>query len=395
MVEFSENELEIIEKGDKEVMNWVKENVGWIEEEWPEIPQKGEVSGEAYVKAHPILGIEKYLGMYDKSERLAWFPSLKFTNDSFTTKTWIKFDPSLSEDVIIFGDKPAEGKELKRYLKIIDKFREWTGCKTKCAVVSKHIPKVPAKAKGLGLSASAGGAAAKAIIEAALPELRENKRFLNVLSRYLSGSSTSSSAGGFSVWFSHYGIDPKDSFAIRIDEKSDVKLVVVPIPKSIKTMNAHDAAQKSELYKYWALNKPKNVLKLMEAIKAEDVHAIGKAAELDSLNLFHLLVSGDGFFNWNDITLAVLMKVVQLRKEEGLCAYCSMDTGPSVAIVTNSSDAEKVKNEIEAFLKEKGEEYPVYIAEEADAPQALDLEQKGELLTEGVVSLLKEKGVEI
>ncbi|NOX71930.1 MAG: hypothetical protein GXO64_04520 [Candidatus Micrarchaeota archaeon] len=395
MVEFAKEELEMIENGDKEVMQWVRENVGWIEEEWPKIPQKEEVSGEAYVKAHPILGIEKYLGMCDKSERLAWFPSLKFTNDSFTTKTWIKFDPSLSEDVIIFGDELAGDKDRKRYLKIIDKFREWTGCKTKCVVVSKHIPKIPAKAKGLGLSAASGGAAAKAIIEAALPELNGNKRFLNVLSRYLSGSSTSSSAGGFSVWFSHYGIDSKDSFAIRLDEKNDVKLVVVPIPKSIHTANAHDAAQKSELYKYWATNKPKNVLKLMEAIKKNDVHAIGMIAELDSLNLFHLLVSGDGFFNWNDITLAVLTKVIELRKEHGLCAYCSMDTGPSVAIITNSADAENVKSEIEAFLKEKGEEYPVYIADEAGAPEVLPLEQKKELLTDEVLAILKEKGVEV
>ena len=66
----------------------------------------------------------------------------------------------------------------------------------------------------------------------------------------------------------------------------------------------------------------------------------------------------DGF-NWNDFTLAVLTKVVQLRKELGLTAYCSMDTGPSVAIITTGKEAEAVKKEIGALVKDSGKDYPV------------------------------------
>ncbi|NIO22710.1 MAG: hypothetical protein GTN38_01630 [Candidatus Aenigmarchaeota archaeon] len=396
-IDLPEDTRKVIEEGNKKVKEWVEKNLDWKAEDWPKIPKKEEVKAEVLVESNPILGIEKYLGMHDKDQRIAHFPSLKLTNDSFRTKLYLKFDPSLKEDIIIFGDKFAEGKDLKRFMKIVNFFRELVGIKTKVLIISIHIPKVelPAKAKGLGLSASAGGAAAKALIEAALPEFSNNNRFLNVVARYLSGSATSSAAGGFSVWFSHRGIDSKDCYAVRIDKDVDAKLVVVPIPKAIKTEDAHGSAEKSPWYEHWARNKPENVTKLMEKIKEKDIDSIGKIAELDSLNLFHLLVSGGEFFNWDPFTLDVLRKVVLLRMEKGLKAYCSMDTGPSVAIVTDSKSAEKVKEEIEKFVKESGRDYPIYIADIAGPPRKLDLSEKDEILTPQVKELLRQKGVKI
>ena len=169
----------------------------------------------------------------------------------------------------------------------------------------------------------------------------------------------------------------------------------VPIPKSIKTSDAHGSAQKSELYENYARSKPRKVIELLEAIKDKDVARIGKIAELDSLNLFHLLVSGNEFFNWNDFTLAILTKVIQLRHEKGLVAHCSMDTGPSVAIVSAGKDAETVRSEMEQFVKDSGKDYPVFIAEVAGAPVALPLEQKGEIVTDEVKQLLSSKGIVI
>ncbi|MCD6591358.1 MAG: hypothetical protein J7K72_05295 [Candidatus Aenigmarchaeota archaeon] len=394
MVEFSQDEMKKLEKGDNEVKEWVLSHV-FKEEEWPKIPRKDDVEGEALVEANPILGIEKYLGMVDSAKRIAYFPSLKLTNDSFRTKTYIRFDKSLKDDVVIFGDRPAEGKELKRFNNILNVFREMTGIRTKCVVVSRHIPKVPAKGKGLGLSASASGAVAKALVESVLPEVSGNNRFLSVLARFLSGSGTSSAAGGFSVWFSHPGIRSEDSYAVRIDKDVDIKLVVVPIPAMFKTESAHKAAVKSPLYKYWALSKAGNVMDLMECIRKNDIEGIGRHAENDALNLFHLLVTGDGFFNWEPFSLDIARKVVLLRRELGLTAYFTMDTGPSVAILTNGKDAESVKEEVEKFIRNSGKDYPVYIAEPMGEPRKLDLSEREEIITPDVISLLKQRGVEI
>jgi diphosphomevalonate decarboxylase len=392
--ELSIETLNEIRKGNSEIVEWLKNN-GWVEEEWPLINLSEQVEGESFVSAHPILGIEKYLGMVDKEKRIAHFPSLKLTNDSFTTKTYCRFDSRLKEDIIIFGEQEASEKDAKRVKRTINVFRELTGIKTNCLIVSKHIPKVESKAKGLGLSASAGGAVAKALCEAVSKELSNNLRFLGVVARHLSGSATSSVAGGFSVWFSFKGIDSRDCYAVRVDkEEMDLRLVIVPIPKSIKTEDAHTSAEKSFFYEFWAKNKPKNVLKLLNAIKEKNVTEIGRIAELDSLNLFHLLVSGNEFFNWNAITLDVLMKVVELRKN-GLTAFCSMDTGPSIAVITTKKDSIEVKKSLSEFLNEKGLMFPVFFAEIAGSPKALPLNEKKEIVNERVKELLELKGLSL
>jgi len=370
---------------------------GWTEEAWPMIPQRVSVSGSVLVRSFPILGIEKYLGMPDSENRIAWFSSLKLTNDSYSTNCFLRFDPNLTDDVVILGGKLAEGKELKRVMTIVNKFREMTGIQTKVLIISRHIPKVevPATAKGLGLSASAGAAIAKALIEVGAPELRDNNRFLNVVARYLAGSATSSAAGGFSVWLSNDGIKSEDCYAVRVDDGSiDIKLVVVPIPKLITTDSAHDAATKSPLYESWAAGKVDNVAACIEAIRAGNVDAIGKMAEADSRMLHHLLSDG-GFYNWNGITLDLLSYVDRiLRQEFNMTAYCTMDTGPSVVVITTSKDVDEVQRLVRVYLGTQGHNHPVYTADLAGSPEVLDMSQRDELLvTSSVQEILEGKEI--
>lgn len=386
-----------IKKGNDAIKHWVLANVK-KEEVWPLIKKRDFANAEVCVQSHPILGIEKYLGMADKDNRVAHFPSVKLTNDAFRTKTWLKFDSSLKEDVVILNDKIAEGKELGRVQKILSHFRNLTGIQTKCAIVSKHFCKIPGtKAKGLGLSAASGGALGKALVEAGIPELTDNNRFLNVVGRYLAGSATSSVAGGFSVWLSHKGIKSEDCYAIRVDDgKNDIRLVVVPIPAAFKTEEAHEEAEASWFYPYWAEHKSANVLQLLKAIKENNTPEIGRLAENDSWNLVHMMASQGTVISWEPATLAVLRHVVfNLRKEKGLVAYCSMDTGPSIAIITTKKDAPQVKTEIENLLKTmvNQAEYPVYLADLAGSPVKLSLSEKSEILTEPVKQLLKQKGI--
>ena len=342
------------------------------------------------------MGIEKYLGNADKTNRIAFFPQIKMCHTSSVTKTYIKFSKDFDEDVVVVGGKVHDIENVKNMDTMIKRLREWTGLKTHFVFVSDNFEKIKANAKGIGMSASAAGATAKALSEVVLPDLSNNPRFLSQFARYFSGSGTSSAAGGWSMWLSHKGIDPKESYGVRFDDgKTNLKILMIPLPSKIKTEDAHGSAMGSEMYRYWAINKPEKCLKLMEAIKNDDVDAIGKIAELDSLNLFHLLVSGGSFFNWEPETLGILRKVNLLREKKDLTAYASMDTGPSVGIITTKDDAKEVKKEMEKYLESENLDCPMYFSDLAGPPETLPLDQKSEVVTDDVKALLKEKGIEL
>jgi len=392
--DFTEQDFQKLKEGNDRCRHWLESN-GWKEEPWPQIPKREHVEAEALVEAFSIMGLEKYLGNADKAKRIAYFPQIKMTHDSAKTIAYVKFSKDFKEDICVVKGKIADMKELKGMDKFVEKLREWTGLKTHFVLVSETIERVKADGKGLGTSAAAAGAIGTAFTQAVFPDLIKNKRFLSTFARYFSGSGTSSTTGGFSIWLSHKGIDETESYGVRIDKGVDIRVVTVPIPSRIKTEEAHGAAEASELYRPWALGKAEKCLKLMEAVKNNDVKKIGEMAELDSIKLFHLFVSGGQMFNWEPETLSVFRKVTLLRKEKGLTAYACMDTGPSVAIITTKKEAEQVKKEIEAYLQEIGCKWPVYYTDMAGEPNILPLSQKGLVVTDTVKKFLKEKGIEL
>lgn len=396
--DLSEQELESIRLGNEKCRQWLEENIGWREQEWPEIPTVEESDAEALVEAYPIMGIEKYLGNADRGARIAFFPQVKMCHDSTKSVAYVKFSKEFKESVCIVDGKETPLDEVKGMQKFVERLREWVGIKTNFLYIFKNEAKVKAKGKGLGMSASGAAAAAKAFAEALVPEISDNARFLSVLARYSSGSGTSSAVGGWSVWLSHKGIDPLESYAVRFDRgETKLRAVVVPIPSTIKTEDAHGAAEASELYQYWATRKPEKCIRLMEAVKADNIAMIGRAAELDSINLFHLLVSGKGFFNWEPETLGLLRKVNLLRRERNLTAFATMDTGPSVAVITTKAEANEVKAGIEEYAKAQGkeEEWKVHFADVAGAPKKLPLKELERLLTNEVREILKKKDMQV
>jgi len=397
--DFTKKQLEEIKKGNSRCRQWLKENIGWKEEEWPKVPHVEQSDAEAVVEAYPIMGIEKYMGNADKAERIAYFPQIKMCHDTTRTLTYLRYDKSLKNNVYIIDGKVVEDvKGLKGMEVMLQRLNEWTGIKTKFLFVSENIAKVPAKGKGLGTSAGAAGASAMAFTQALMPGLAKNTRFLSALARYFSGSGTSSAAGGWSVWLSHKGIPPLESYGVRFDRgESKIRVVAVPIPSKIKTEDAHGAGEKSEWYVDWALKKPEKCLRLMDAVKADDIAGIGRIAELDSLNLFHILVSGGGFFSWEPETLDILRKINLMRKEQGLACYASMDTGPSVAVITTKKEAEQVRGILADYVKAMGhaEDWPVHFVEKAGGPKVLPLKDKEVLLNENVLRILKERGISV
>lgn len=345
---------------------------GWGEEPLPRLKPLGKISGRAASRAWSILGLEKYLGMVDSRLRIAFFPSLTLTNDSTTTNALVEFDPSLADDLIVIGGKKAEGRPRERVIETVDAFRARFGITSRVRAATENIFKGGGSGKGLGTSAAAGAALARALVGAALPEHVANKRLLALTARILAGSATRSAAGGFALWPSHAGYlaRPDDSYGIRVDDgKTDLRLVVVPIPQSTRTEDAHAAAVRSPHYVAWARRKASEVPALLNAVLARDVEAIGRHAEEDSVWLNRILTSGGGFDNWEKDTRAVFELVRGLRRR-GLLAYSSIDTGPSVAVITTSRDAEAVRGHLLSALPQERAS-SVFLADVAGPPEKL------------------------
>jgi len=351
---------------------------GWREEPLPHVKPLGEVSGSAASKAYSILGIEKYLGMADNRLRIAFFPSLTLTNNSTVTNAFVEFSPSLKEDAIVIGGKRAEGRARERVVETIDAFRKRYGITSRVRVATENIFSGGASGKGLGTSAAAGAALAHALVSAAIPEHASNSRLVALTARILAGSATRSAAGGFALWPSHVGFlsHPDDSYGIRVDDgRMDIRLVVVPIPQQSKTEDAHAAALRSPLYPKWAERKAAQVPALLRAVLERDTEAVGMHAEEDSAWLNKVIVSGGGLDNWEKGTREV-QALVRGMRGRGILAYCSIDTGPSVAVITDSRDAGRVRDELLSSLPTSS----VFIADIAGPPEKLGGEAAGRLL---------------
>lgn len=77
---------------------------------------------------------------------------------------------------------------------------------------------------------------------------------------------------------------------------------------------------------------------MQKAILGNDLDAVGRLAERDTLELHSLTMTGEsGLIIMTEDSLRIIRKVKELR-EDGLKAYYSMQTGPSVFINTSDRD---------------------------------------------------------
>ncbi len=375
-----------IENGTEEIIRYLCEK-GYLNEKLPSLPKKTEVEGEATSVAYPILGIQKYLGMVDNNLRIAYFPSISLCHDSLKTVTHVKFDPGLKEDVVIIDGRKEEGRARERVMQMVDAFRIATGIKTKILVVSKNYFK-EGTGKGLGTSSSGGGALSKALITAAFGEaIGNNKRLVSIYARLLSGSATRSATGGISLWLSHPEIEHKECYAVRIDDGTlPLKLAVIPMPMKLKTEKVHDEALLSPFYEKWASLKPKRVLDLIKAIESRNIDEIGRIAEEDTRMLRAVMMTGpSGIIAWEPETIALMQMADELKKQN-IPAYYSIDTGPSIAILTTPENLDKIKSKAEETLQGR---YQVITSNLAEGARLATREER-ETLIASAQSILEE-----
>jgi diphosphomevalonate decarboxylase len=317
-------------------------------------------TGEAFSLAYPIQGILKYHGMVNKDHRIAYFPSVSLNNSSAFTTTYIKFDPSFKEDSAYLNGNVLSNNDLNRIKNSLDAIRTFSKIRSKAVVISRNVSNSSISStigKGLGTSASGSAAlalAAVSIIYDNNPDFVKNNRLISHFSRYLAGSGTRSAVGGFALWLSHPKINPLDCFAIRLDTEEHrkfvdkISLISISVDSELKTEQAHEIAPNSPFFVPWLKERKEKIFEFLEALESEDLKKIGEIAEYDSMCLHSITTTGSydqKLIAWKPATIEIMLKVQELRAS-GLNVYFTIDTGPSVVILTFNKEKDAIIKEL-------------------------------------------------
>ena len=127
----------------------------------------------------------------------------------------------------------------------------------------------------------------------------------------------------------------------------DLRMVIIPLPSRVRTEEAHREVLTSPFFKARVQVAQKRCEEMEKAILGNDLDKLGKLAEKDTLELHSLTMTGEsGMVIMTEDTLRIMNKVRELR-ENGVKAYYSMQTGPSVFINTSERYEKTVLRTVE------------------------------------------------
>jgi phosphomevalonate decarboxylase len=283
---------------------------------------------KATAVAHPIQGLVKYHGLKNRKKRIPYHDSISVCVQALNTVTTVETLDSLNENKIMINGKELVGKDKERVEIVLSELRNLANFSGSFKVVSENSLKI---GKGLGFSASGfaalGLAASKALgLDLDVVSLSETVRLG-------AGSSTRSLAGGFAIWYVNKN---GRSYAEQLNttEKMNFSMMIVPIHSEVKTDEAHAEVLSSSLFKARLRNVHGLLEAMKEAIGKGDIDTIGRLAEEDTLNLHAITMTGKSHMVlWEPDTIRIIKEVIRMR-EEGISAWYSIDTGPSVFINT-------------------------------------------------------------
>ena len=295
-------------------------------------------------RAYAIQGLVKYHGLKNVKLRIPYHDSISVCMKSLDTVTTVETGNSLQRDrILINGTVPTTGEELRARV-VIDKLRELGGQKTRVRVESRN-----ANVKGKGLGFSASGFAALGLASSKALGLSLEPRELSEVVRLGAGSATRSLVGGFSIWYANR---KGRSYAEQLASASSIGLrtLIVPIPSNIKTDRAHADVLTSPFFKARLAYVKGVVQKMRRAIARKDASEVSRLAEVDTLNLHAITMTGRlETVLVSPLSIRIMEEVHKLRLEEGVPVWYSLDTGPSVFINTIPKAASMVERRIKTL----------------------------------------------
>lgn len=289
--------------------------------------------------AFTMQGLVKYHGLRDWKLRLPYHDSISVNTTSMKTEASIT---DAKKGGVFVGGKPNESAN-ERLQAVVTKLSPGRRV-TDFRIDSRNVP--PGKPKGIGYSSSAG-AALTMLCHRLLVGGKPDLPVLSRTARLFAASASRSMVGGFSVLYA--GKDDESAYAQKFADARDMdlRMVIVPLPSGVRTEDAHREVLTSPFFKARVESAQKRCEEMQRAILGNDLDAVGRLAERDTLELHSLTMTGEsGLIIMTEDSLRVIRKVRELR-DNGVKAYYSMQTGPSVFINTSERDEGAVLKAVE------------------------------------------------
>lgn len=296
---------------------------------------------KATAVAHPIQGLVKYHGLRNPRKRVPYHDSISVCVKALTTTTTVETCEKQAEDEIVVNHSSVTGDDRERIEIVLNRLKKLARFSGSCRICSENSL---TEGKGLGFSASAFAALGYAACEAL--DLKLDSVSLSEIVRLGAGSSTRSLAGAFAIWYANRR---GRSYAEQMETpaRMDYSMIVVPIRSEVKTDEAHAEVLSSCLFRARLRSIHQLLEKMRRSIENGDTTRIGELAEEDTLNLHAITMTGRSHMVlWEPETVRIIKEIVRMREEEGVRAWYSMDTGPSVFINTYQRDAENIADRL-------------------------------------------------
>ena len=289
--------------------------------------------------AFTMQALVKYHGLRDWKLRLPYHDSISVNTTSMRTEASIS--DARKGGVFTEGEaNESANARLQGVFASLLPGKEVTDFR----IDSRNLPM--ARAKGIGYSSSAGAALAllaHRVLVGNGPDLRALSR----TARLFAASASRSLVGGFSRLYA--GEDDEGTYAERFADgrDMDLRMVIVPLTSKVRTEDAHKEVLTSPFFKARVESAQRRCDEMQKAILENDLDALGKLAEKDTLELHSLTMTGDNsLIIMSEDSLRIIHKVRELRGA-GVKAYFSMQTGPSVFINTDQRGEGRVFREVE------------------------------------------------
>jgi phosphomevalonate decarboxylase len=263
---------------------------------------------------------------------------------SLDTVTTVETGNGLKRDRIrINGTVPTTGEEARARI-VVDKLRDIAGERIRVRVESRN-----ANVRGKGLGFSASGFAALGLATSKALGLNLETRELSEVVRLGAGSAARSLTGGFSIWYANSN---GHSYAEQLASAGSIRMrtLITPIPSTIKTDKAHADVLTSPFFRARLAYVRSVLQKMRRAIERKNVSEISRLAEVDTLNLHAITMTGKlETILFSPLSIKIMEEVRRLRDEENVPVWYSLDTGPSVFINTTPKAAPKVEKRIKTL----------------------------------------------
>jgi diphosphomevalonate decarboxylase len=290
--------------------------------------------------AHPNIAFIKYWGNRDETLRLPANGSISMNLEGLETRTGVTFSGLSRADSLTINGSQITGAGLQRVSAFLNLVRSMAGMNTHAEVVSEsNFP------TGAGIASSAAAFAALALAASQSAGLDLGEADLSRLARRGSGSACRSIPGGFVEW--QMGTGDVDSYAFSIAPPGhwdlvDCIAIVSSQHKPTGSTEGHALAGTSPLQAARVADAPRRLEICRNAILKRDFTELAEIVELDS-DMMHavMMTSNPSLFYWQAATLTV-MQAVRKERGKGLPVFYTIDAGPNVHVITETTLADRV-----------------------------------------------------